>query len=892
MKKLLVLLALGISAAVGSAQTAILYQETWGNSNSAATTLASVGWLQILPPAGYSGIYQYGQPVDGETSAVLPLNQMYFGGNAGRGIFFTTNGAGSGTYGETAFTSINPALYTNLEIAVECSWSWQGYNLSNWFAVEVGGTWYVATNQPLGLTATRHGSGTTYFKCAMTYNPAASNWWVLTNTTVVGIGPQAGANLSGTIDGVGIVQSLAGSSSWDYSLFTITSISNSASIPPYPITGPFSQTNYAGAGVSFAINAGGTGPLSYQWLSNGVPLVNGGRISGATTSMLSISNINAGESGTVYSVTVTNIAGRFNSGTNSPATLIVNAVPADLLYAEVFPYVGPSLVGGPVSVVGWSNSIPDNPDRLGQVTGGAGFVWNYEGYAWNSAFYTTTTSDTGASGLSFPSINPAAYPAISFAVDLNPGWQAYNVPQVYFAVQMGGANWYVSQTPLPVDYNATTVYTTYQEPFSTAANQWNTLTLDATGATIGGQPSGNLSGNITGAGLVFVNSGAGTMNFNNFRISTNAAPAIAPFFFVGGTVGVPLPQTVYVGGGASFAVEAGGTPPLSYYWQSNDVPLVDGGRFSGTRSNQLTIVNANPDDQAVYSVIVSNAVGTVNSEVYVTSGLTVNAVPAGVLYAETFPYVGPVGGWPLSVVGWANAIPDNPDRLYQNAAGDGAGYAYEASGPQATAFYTTTSLDTGASGLPFPSINTTLYGGISFSVDLAPASNPGNVAAYFAVQMNGGAWAVSANAIPLPGTASSTFTTYTQAFNPAAANWNALTLSGTGATIGGTVPGNLVGNITGVGLVTSFTGAATIDFDNLYVNTTTGVSGPGGILVNSVTGNGHYLNLSWIGSANIHMQSTTNLAPAAWVDVPNTVGQSAYTATNTAPRMFYRLIWQ
>jgi len=46
----------------------------------------------------------------------------------------------------------------------------------------------------------------------------------------------------------------------------------------------------------------------------------------------------------------------------------------------------------------------------------------------------------------------------------------------------------------------------------------NTLTLSASGATIGAHRV-NLSGNITARVWSFVNSGAGTMNFDNFTIT-------------------------------------------------------------------------------------------------------------------------------------------------------------------------------------------------------------------------------------------------------------------------------------------------------------------------------------------------------------------------------------
>jgi hypothetical protein len=773
---------------------------------------------------------------------------------------------------------------------VECNWDWQGNLTTDYVAVNVGGSWYVSTNHP--LVPPNNTGGNTWHKIGIFYNPNATNWNTLTIADPVVIGGPAGANLSGTIDGVGIVSVLTGGSWWHYNVLRISSISSNA--PPQPPNwqaGPLSSTSYVGGGASFAVKAGSTLPVSYQWYSNGVVLANGGRISGATNSVLTITNINTGDSGSTFSVVVRSTAGAFDTSTNSPATLTVNPLPADVLYAEVFPYVGPTTIGGPVSLVGWSNSIPDNADRLAQTSGGDGFVWSYEGYAWNSAFYTTTASDTGVSGLKFPSINPDAYPAVSFAVDLQPGWQAANVSGVYFAVQMGGTDWYISQTPLPVNPNVST-YSTYQQPFDRAAIQWNTLTLSATGATIGGQPAGNLSGNITGAGLVFVNSGAGTMNFDNFVISTNAAPAIAPFIIY-----PPIPQSAYVGGGASFAVKAGGTQPLTYYWQTNQVTASDGGRLSGTRSNLMTIRNVNANDQVIYSVIVSNAAGTVDSIGLSVSGLTVSSVPAGLLYAESFPYVGPVpySSYPLSLVGWASAIPDNPNRLFAlDYAGNAAAYAYESSGPQATAFYTTTTMDTGASGLAFPTIGLLGASGLTFAVDIAPAFQATNVAAYVAVQISGGTWYVSSTPLPVNTSPDSgTYATVSHVFSPTAANWKNLTLSGTGATIGSVAGADLSGNITGAGLVFAFTGTGgTFNFKNFQFTGAGGtiVTDPGRISIGNITPT--TLTLNWTANPNVHLQSTTNVASGLWQDVPNTAGQSTYTATTTAPQMFYRLIGQ
>src|SRR5580698_1968067 len=108
-----------------------------------------------------------------------------------------------------------------------------------------------------------------------------------------------------------------------------------------------------------------------------------------------------------------------------------------------------------------------------------------------------------------------------------------------------------------------------------------------------------------------------------------------------------------------------------------------------------------------------------------------------VLYRETFPYGAISGDLPIGPLGWANDIPNNPDRLYQNSGGDGAVYAYESSS-ETTAFYTSATL-TETTGAVFPAINPALYPGLTLSVDIQPYQTPANITARFAVQMNGAA---------------------------------------------------------------------------------------------------------------------------------------------------------
>jgi hypothetical protein len=65
------------------------------------------------------------------------------------------------------------------------------------------------------------------------------------------------------------------------------------------------------------------------------------------------------------------------------------------------------------------------------------------------------------------------------------------------------------------------------------------------------------------------------------------------------------------GGTATFAVSATGSPPLSYAWQFNGSAIVN------ASTDNLVITNVQPPDAGSYRVVVSNAAGSVTSQVAV-----------------------------------------------------------------------------------------------------------------------------------------------------------------------------------------------------------------------------------------------------------------------------------
>ncbi|WP_040550647.1 LamG-like jellyroll fold domain-containing protein [Pedosphaera parvula] len=88
--------------------------------------------------------------------------------------------------------------------------------------------------------------------------------------------------------------------------------------PPSITTQPQSQTVNAGANVSFEVVASGSSPLNYQWQ------LNGSNVPGATTSTLTLSNVQPVSAGD-YTIVVTNPYGLV---TSSNATLVINTYPA------------------------------------------------------------------------------------------------------------------------------------------------------------------------------------------------------------------------------------------------------------------------------------------------------------------------------------------------------------------------------------------------------------------------------------------------------------------------------------------------------------------------------------------------------------------------------------
>ena len=127
------------------------------------------------------------------------------------------------------------------------------------------------------------------------------------------------------------------------------------------------------------------------------------------------------------------------------------------------------------------------------------------------------------------------------------------------------------------------------------------LSLSANGV-LSGTPSAPVSTNFT-VTATDTNGCAGSLAYTLSILG--APPSIT---------GQPQSQSVAGGANVGFSAAASGTAPLGYQWQFNGTDLTDNAWIIGSHSNSLTIVNVGLADAGTYTLTVSNAWGSTNSQ--------------------------------------------------------------------------------------------------------------------------------------------------------------------------------------------------------------------------------------------------------------------------------------
>ena len=121
----------------------------------------------------------------------------------------------------------------------------------------------------------------------------------------------------------------------------------------------------------------------------------------------------------------------------------------------------------------------------------------------------------------------------------------------------------------------------------------------------GAYPSASLLEDLDGSLLGVTQSGGPSGQGVIFRLSI---PASAPQL-----TQQPGDLVTYQGSTLLLRVASFGSPPLRYQWQKNGTNLADVANVSGSSARSLLLTNVTPADAGSYSVIVSNAFGSVLS---------------------------------------------------------------------------------------------------------------------------------------------------------------------------------------------------------------------------------------------------------------------------------------
>jgi hypothetical protein len=113
--------------------------------------------------------------------------------------------------------------------------------------------------------------------------------------------------------------------------------------------------------------------------------------------------------------------------------------------------------------------------------------------------------------------------------------------------------------------------------------------------------------------------------------STGTGYTSTPSVYIASTFGwapqvirEPQARTVNSGDSAVFTVMASGASPLSYQWQKDGVSLTDGGNVLESAASTLVLSAVKASDAGNYTVIITNAYGSVTSSV---AALTVLGAP-------------------------------------------------------------------------------------------------------------------------------------------------------------------------------------------------------------------------------------------------------------------------
>lgn len=418
--------------------------------------------------------------------------------------------------------------------------------------------------------------------------------------------------------------------------------SGSITVQPYGapplliIVQPSPQHLYAGRTAHFTASASGEPPISYQWLKDGVPLTEGGNLTGVTNTTLTISNVAAGDVGN-YSLRASNT--RSTTSSTAALTLMAASDSYEIAVSNVNPVAfyplnetgdpalgttlafdygsglngtygtavlnGFNSIAGPLAADGFAGFAAGNKAAQFANLAVASRVqvapWNLNTNtvtitAWINPSGPQTPNNALAfcrgggtvAGLSYCSVLDAPTGNSVLAYNWNNEGETYSwnsglTPPI--------GQW--SFVALVVTPTNATIHLMNTNGLASATRAYSQAVQAFGGTTLIGDDSNTADGARAFYGrmddvAVFGNA-LSKSQLVVLYAAANGAVNYAPIL-----AAQPVSQALFVGQTVQFTVVGGGTDPLSYQWQSGPsggpyVNLSDGGKITGATTASLTI---------------------------------------------------------------------------------------------------------------------------------------------------------------------------------------------------------------------------------------------------------------------------------------------------------------
>ncbi|MCX6928321.1 MAG: immunoglobulin domain-containing protein, partial [Verrucomicrobia bacterium] len=352
-------------------------------------------------------------------------------------------------------------------------------------------------------------------------------------------------------------------------------------VPP-AITGqPQNRTNIAGTTASFSVTATGSTPLRYQWCKDGVNLAEGGNVSGATSSSLTLVNVQPVDAAN-YQVVVTNAAGAVTSTVARLTVLVPPAITAQ-------PQSRTNVAGTTATFT---------------VTASGGAPLNYQ-WLKNGANLVNGGNVSGANGPTLSLSNVQLGDVANYQVIVaNTAASATSaVATLTVLVPPAITGHPQSQTNIAGTTATFSVTATGTTPLS---YQWRKQGIGLPGATAATLTLTGVQPADAADYTVVVTNVAGSVTSAVARLTVIVPPTISA---------QPQSHTNLAGTTATFSVTASGDPPPNYQWLKNGANMVNGGNVSGADGPTVSLANVQLGDGANYQAVVANAAGSTTSVV-------------------------------------------------------------------------------------------------------------------------------------------------------------------------------------------------------------------------------------------------------------------------------------